>query len=173
MGGTHPHFASRSVRRRLPHKQGLPGLRESSTVIAVPCRSRLAKAGRPPSSIDWDEPGTNKRDRSTTRVDDKVRRWEGLTHTYTVCTLETGVNIREIQTRLGHASVRTAMLYQQCLAPERATSPLDTMNEPPTTPHGTTPRPEIAHPRQAYGDRKTNLSRLARWFRNRLGLSSA
>jgi hypothetical protein len=28
-------------------------------------------------------------------------------------------------------------------------------------------------PRQAYGDRKTSLSRLARWFRNRLGLSSA
>lgn len=95
-----------------------------------------------------------------------------LRHTYAVQALEAGLNIRELQTRLGHAGVKTTMLYQRCLRPEQTVSPLDAMNANPTTPYGTTPAPPTTHPRPASGNHKPAQPRLARWLRNRLGLSS-
>ncbi len=52
-----------------------------------------------------------------------------LRHSYAVLALETGVNIRELQSRLGHAGVETTMLYQRCLPPEETRSPLDVTDD--------------------------------------------
>jgi len=52
-----------------------------------------------------------------------------LRHSYAVLALETGVNIRELQIRLGHASVETTMLYHRCLPPEATVSPLDAIGD--------------------------------------------
>ncbi len=91
-----------------------------------------------------------------------------LRHTCAVQALEAGVNIRDLQVRLGHASVETTMLYQRCLTPEETTSPLDTMSATPTTPHDTSPPPAATqHPMPGTSERLRQ--RLTRWFHDRLG----
>ncbi len=77
-----------------------------------------------------------------------------LRHTYAVHALEAGVNIREIQTNLGHANVVTTMLYQQCLLPEEATSPLDTMPASSDISHIIAPPPPTNLTRAKHEPRK-------------------
>jgi site-specific recombinase XerD len=48
-----------------------------------------------------------------------------LRHAFAVHALEDGLNIRELQERLGHRSIETTMRYQRCLVPVGAVSPLD------------------------------------------------
>ena len=60
-----------------------------------------------------------------------------LRDTYAVHCLESGANIREMQTLLGHCSVRTTLRYTRCMLP-CATSPLDAgLNAPTLAPVAT------------------------------------
>jgi integrase len=99
-----------------------------------------------------------------------------LRHTYAVHALEAGLNIRELQVRLGHSRLETTMLYQRCLLPEHSVSPLDTMaGEAPA------PLKETIHPTDGPSSRSPSTpppgakrpiaSRLSTWLRIRMGLS--
>ncbi len=46
-----------------------------------------------------------------------------LRHSYAVNRLESGVNLRQVQQELGHASIRTSERYQRCIAPKLAHHP--------------------------------------------------
>ena len=85
-----------------------------------------------------------------------------LRHTHAVQALEDGVNIRELQVRLGHASVATTLLYQQCLLPKDAVSPLDTLEKTAETRNA---KPETRNKHEA---RKTESPKHPEWFRRAL-----
>jgi integrase len=53
-----------------------------------------------------------------------------LRHSYAVHQLQAGINIREIQQRLGLRSLETMMRYLHCI-PEDVSSPLDSLTESP------------------------------------------
>lgn len=57
-----------------------------------------------------------------------------LRDTYAVHCLESGANIREVQTALGHCSVRTTLRYTRCTLPLDARSPLDLHRAVPERP---------------------------------------
>jgi hypothetical protein len=91
---------------------------------------------------------------------------------FPVHALEDGMNIRQLQTLLGHASVETTLRYQRCILPAEALSPLDRM-EPATQapnpgpvgcpePHPPTPSQDTHLPPPAS---RTNRLRdwLAKW----------
>ncbi|NQU38938.1 MAG: tyrosine-type recombinase/integrase [Lentisphaerae bacterium] len=50
-----------------------------------------------------------------------------LRHSFAVHCLENGDSVRALQEALGHKSIDTTLLYEQCILPEGATSPLDTL----------------------------------------------
>jgi len=56
-----------------------------------------------------------------------------LRHAHAVHALEANENIRAIQTRLGHRSVQTTMIYLRCLVP-KTQSPLDQLRLTPEPP---------------------------------------
>ena len=56
-----------------------------------------------------------------------------LRHSHAVHALEANENIRAIQTRLGHRSVKTTMIYLRCLI-HNTQSPLDRLRQVPEPP---------------------------------------
>jgi len=94
-----------------------------------------------------------------------------IRHAYAVLALEDGVNIRELQTRLGHARVETTMLYQRCLAPEETVSPLD-VSESPSVPRLCAAETAKTKPSRSHDNRVGRLQGLSEWLRKRLGVSS-
>jgi site-specific recombinase XerD len=73
-----------------------------------------------------------------------------LRDTYAVHCLQSGANIREVQTLLGHCSVRTTLRYTRCMLPSGAISPLDMGIEipprPPAAPPAETIKPAAVNP---------------------------
>jgi site-specific recombinase XerD len=53
-----------------------------------------------------------------------------LRHAFAVHCLENGDSARALQEALGHESIETTLLYERCILPEGATSPLDSMRQP-------------------------------------------
>lgn len=102
-----------------------------------------------------------------------------LRHTYAVHALEDGMNIREVQIRLGHARLDSTMLYQRCLLPEDAACPLDGIaQEEPVITHAEEDSavPPLARPDSGSsccsGARRTPFrSRLRTWLRRRLSIA--
>jgi integrase/recombinase XerD len=96
-----------------------------------------------------------------------------LRHTCAVQALEDGVNIRQLQTRLGHVSLETTMRYQRCLPPEETVSPLDATTKAATTPPiGDAVGTSDAPPYRSHGSPARRLKDISGWFRKRLGVSS-
>ncbi len=80
-----------------------------------------------------------------------------LRDTYAVHCLEAGANIREVQTALGHRSVRTTLKYTRCMLPPDARSPLDMIADKLEQP--TPPSPAEALPAEGF-ESVTELSSL-------------
>jgi len=59
-----------------------------------------------------------------------------LRHSFAVHCIEKGDSIRAVQEALGHESVDTTLLYERCILPRDATSPLDRLRQQTTPPTG-------------------------------------